>query len=259
MGRTVPGPNDAVILARPPIWWHLGPMHAETTRLTAVASGGRRGVITLLGLTLGVLPAAPLSGAWLQAGAGVVSGTVELNLRPPRRQANRYPSGKVGAAKLIQQLPPVVYLRGDGLPDGAASLETIAQQDTAFLPSVLAVPLGSTVAFENRDDFFHNVFSYSTFKRFDLGRYPKGQSKSVTFDEPGIVKIYCEVHDFMRATVLVLDHAYHSTVAEDGSFLIAGVPPGEYELVAWHVDLKEQVVSVSVASGQTSKVELTLR
>ncbi len=81
-------------------------MHADTTRLTAVASGGRRGVITLLGLTLGVLPAAPLSGAWLQAGAGVVSGTVELNIRPPRRKANRYASGKVGAAKLIQQLPP---------------------------------------------------------------------------------------------------------------------------------------------------------
>jgi len=124
---------------------------------------------------------------------------------------------------------------------------------------VLAVPRGATVDFLNADPFFHNVFSYSQTKRFDLGRYPDGQSKSVTLEEAGVVKVYCEVHDFMSATVLVLDNPHHSPVSEDGSFTIRGVPPGTYEMVAWHTDFDEQVIPVTVADGEIATVEVTLR
>ena len=154
----------------------------------------------------------------------------------------------------------MVYLRGAPRVTAVpGSPETISQQDTAFVPAVLVVPLGMTVEFVNEDPFFHNVFSYSQAKRFDLGRYPAGQSKAVTFEESGIVKVYCEVHDFMRAIVLVLDSPYHSPVSEDGSFTIRGVPPGTYEVVAWHADFDEQIIPVIVAGGETATVEVTLR
>ena len=192
--------------------------------------------------------------------AGVVQGTVEIQRAPPRRRAQRYPAGRAQASRAVQELPAVVYLRGAPRVTAApGSPETISQQDTAFVPALLTVSRGATVDFANEDPFFHNVFSYSQAKRFDLGRFPAGQSKSVTFEETGIVKVYCEVHDFMRAIVLVLDTPYHSVVSEDGSFTIRGVPPGTYEVVAWHADFDEQIIPVTVAGGETATVEVTLR
>ena len=145
----------------------------------------------------------------------------------------------------------MVYLRGASPVAAAGSAETVLQQDTAFVPGMLVVPPGGTVDFGNEDPFFHNVFSYSEAKRFDLGRFPAGQSKSVTFEESGIVKVYCEVHDFMRSVVLVLDTPFHSMVSEDGSFTLRGVPPGDYELVAWHTAFDEQTFPATVRCPTT--------
>jgi hypothetical protein len=134
----------------------------------------------------------------------------------------------------------------------------MAQEDTAFHPPVVVVRTGTTVTFPNRDSFFHNVFSYSGPQRFDLGRYPQGESKSVTFDAPGVVKIYCEVHDFMRAAVIVTESGLHAIPGEDGRFSLAGVPAGTYKLVAWHPDLGQKEMEVRVQDGATVRVELTL-
>jgi hypothetical protein len=98
----------------------------------------------------------------------------------------------------------------------------MTQRDTTFVPSVVAVRAGGTVDFPNGDPFFHNVFSYSSAQRFDLGRYPQGESKSVTFDEPGIVELFCEVHEFMRGAVVVTENPFHAVVAEDGRFPTIG-------------------------------------
>ena len=212
-------------------------------------------------LCLTAATADPLLAATVQAASsGAIEGTVEMRISPPRRTANRYASGRVQAAKPVQQLPAVVYLRG-GATGGRTppAVETMAQRDTAFATPVLMVQVGTTVEFPNGDPFFHNVFSYSQVQRFDLGRYPAGQTKSVMFEEPGIVKVYCEVHDFMRAAILVLENPYHTVVAADGSFSINDVPPGDYELVAWQADLDEQVVSVTVRASGTEQVAVTLR
>ena len=191
---------------------------------------------------------------------GALQGTVEVRQTPPRRSAQRYPGGRNQAARTVQELPAVVYLRGAPAAARApGSLERVVQQDTAFVPGVLVVPPGATIDFMNGDPFFHNVFSYSEAKRFDLGRYPAGESKTVTFEESGIVKVYCEVHDFMRAVVFVLDSPYQSVVSEGGSFTIEGVPPGTYEMVAWHNDFDERVTSVTIEGGETLTVEVTLR
>ena len=203
----------------------------------------------------------PSQAAAMQAGApGVVQGTVEIEQAPRRRSPQRYSRGRAQAPRGLQALPAVVYLRGGPTVTGAPGpAETVLQQDTAFIPGMLVVPPGATVDFTNEDPFFHNVFSYSEAKRFDLGRYPAGQSKRVTFEESGIVKVYCEVHDFMRFVVLVLDTPYHSPVSQDGSFTIRGVPPGSYELVAWHTDFDEQIVPITVTGGGTATVEVTLQ
>ena len=134
----------------------------------------------------------------------------------------------------------------------------MAQQDTAFVPGVLVVRSGTTVEFPNRDDFFHNVFSYSDAQRFDLGRYPEGESKSVTFRTPGVAKVYCEVHEFMRSAVIVVENDHHEIV-RDGTFILDDVPPGDHTLVVWHADRGEVVRTVTVPDGGSVEVEVTLR
>lgn len=190
---------------------------------------------------------------------GTIEGVITVNVRPRRRSASAYPSRGSQAARPVQSLPAVVYLKGAATGSGAGGTSyTMAQQDTSFVPPVVVVRTGSTVVFPNQDPFFHNVFSYSGPQRFDLGRYPQGESKSVTFDEPGVVKIYCEVHDFMRAAVIITESGLHAIPDEEGRFSLTGVPPGTYTLVAWHSDLGEKEQQIQVEDGGTVRVELSL-
>lgn len=192
---------------------------------------------------------------------GVIEGTVTVHRRPARRSAARYP-GAAPRTRSVQEVPVVVFIRGvvAGVPtrtDGAVA--TLSQQDTAFSPAALVVQPGTVVEFPNGDSFFHNVFSYSGIARFDLGRYPRGESKEVRFDEPGIAKVYCEVHEFMRAVVVVTENPFHAVVGDDGTFRLDGVPAGTYTLVAWHADFDEVEHSVVVRDGGTATVALELR
>jgi hypothetical protein len=135
----------------------------------------------------------------------------------------------------------------------------MTQRDTTFVPSVVAVRVGGTVTFPNGDPFFHNVFSYSSAQRFDLGRYAQGESKSVTFPETGIVEVFCEVHDFMRGAVVVTENPFHAVVGEDGSFRITGIPAGEHTIAFWHADHETLERRVVVTAGATALVEVELR
>jgi hypothetical protein len=99
---------------------------------------------------------------------------------------------------------------------------------------VLAITVGTTVEFPNSDPFYHNVFSISKPKKFDLGHYPAGRSKAVRFDRPGIVRVFCEIHSHMSAFILVFSHQYFSVTSADGRYQIPNVPPGRYTLNAWN-------------------------
>ena len=134
----------------------------------------------------------------------------------------------------------------------------MAQEDTAFLPSLLVVPEGTTVRFPNHDPFFHNVFSYSGAGRFDLGRYPRGESKDVTFEEAGLLKVYCEVHESMRAAILVVENPFWAQPDAEGRFRMEGVPVGEHTLVVWHADRGEREVTVRVPEAGVARVEVEL-
>jgi len=135
----------------------------------------------------------------------------------------------------------------------------MAQRDTAFEPGALVVPVGATVSFPNGDPFFHNVFSYSSPARFDLGRYPRGEAKDVTFDKPGIVKVYCEVHEFMRAIIVVTESPFAAVAEGEGRFRIAGIPPGTYTFVVWHPDLDPVERRLRVTAGQVTRLDAELR
>jgi hypothetical protein len=131
---------------------------------------------------------------------------------------------------------------------------SLDQHQMMFRPLVLPVCAGTTVDFPNSDNLYHNVFSYSQPKEFDLGRYPKGHSKSVTFSKAGIVNVYCDIHTYMYATILVLDNPYFTTPADDGSYEITGVPPGTYQVGYWYGRKKVSSSQVVVRAGQATVV-----
>lgn len=168
--------------------------------------------------------------------AGSVTGKItaaEGAAQKKLRQKIKYTGPGIADHKDPDPSPAVVWLEGaPGAKIEPRSL-VIRQEGLEFRPRVLAVPVGSTVKFPNGDDVFHNVFSYSKAERFDLGRYPKGESKSVVITSKGMVDVRCEVHDHMRAYIHVFDHPYYAVASADGTYAIVGVPPGRYTLVAW--------------------------
>jgi plastocyanin len=194
-----------------------------------------------------------------QAVTGTIEGRLILSEGRSRLARASYAVG--GGARRVEPLPAVAMLMGQiaggssAAPSGAIR---VVQRDTSFAPGVVVVSRGTEVAFANDDPFFHNVFSYSRPKRFDLGRYPRGESKSVTFDSPGIVKVFCEIHDWMRSAVVVTENPYHVLVAEDGSFTIRDVPAGRYELRVWHFDRGDTTVRVEVPAQAAVRVEVRL-
>jgi plastocyanin len=107
------------------------------------------------------------------------------------------------------------------------------QRNLTFAPHVLAVRVGTVVDFPNNDRVFHNVFSFRDGKRFDLGMYPVGTVRQVRFDQPGLSRIFCNIHPQMGAYVVVVDTPYFATADRDGAFSIADVPPGTYTYRAW--------------------------
>jgi plastocyanin len=129
-------------------------------------------------------------------------------------------------------------------PGGKA---TIDQRDRRFIPRVIAVAAGTTVAFPNNDTVHHNVRSRSSVQRFDLGLYPAGETRSVTLENPGVVEIRCGAHRDMEAYIVVSDSPYFALVSADGSYRIDGVQPGSYTAELWHPDVTPVQQPIKVA------------
>ncbi len=125
-----------------------------------------------------------------------------------------------------------------------------------FTPRSLVVPAGSTVRFPNEDNILHNVFSVSGRNRFDLGLYRRGEGKSATFEHPGIVRVFCNVHHEMVAHIVVVETPHFARVDPDGSFRIEGVPPGPGTLIAWFE--QSEPWSKKIAKPDDGPVEIRL-
>ena len=159
--------------------------------------------------------------------------TLAAGATPKKRLKVNYQGPGIAARKPESPAPIVVWLEGPPASKAQGKIERMLQEGLEFRPKVLAVQAGTTVSFPNGDDVQHNVFSYSKAKRFDLGRYPKGESKDVVFEQKGLVEVSCEVHEHMRGYVVVVDHPWFAVVRDDGSYLIPRVPAGKHTLVAW--------------------------
>lgn len=120
------------------------------------------------------------------------------------------------------------------------------QRNRTFIPHVMAVQVGTHVAFPNHDTVFHNVFSFREGKRFDLGLYPVGTTKIVDFNQPGLVRIFCNIHSNMSAFIWVLENPYFAVTDASGGFRIAGVPAGDRVVRVWHERLGTHRLSVRV-------------
>lgn len=151
----------------------------------------------------------------------------------------------------------VVWL--EGVPPAKVDVKThvIRQEGLEFRPRAVAIGVGSKVDFPNEDDLFHNVFSYSKAQRIEVGSYPKGESKVITFERKGLVDVRCEVHKHMRAYIHVFDHPWFAVAAPDGSYSIPNVPPGKYTLVAWKEFFDPVRQEIEVKAGGT-KLDVTL-
>jgi plastocyanin len=132
------------------------------------------------------------------------------------------------------------------------------QRNETFVPHLVAITTGTTVDFPNSDQIYHNVFSLSKTRSFDLGRYGAGRSRSVTFDRPGIVRVFCEIHSHMNAFILVFNHPFFAVTDTDGRYHIDNVPTGTYNVVAWNEGLSSEPKPVTVGGG-ASELDFTLR
>ena len=110
----------------------------------------------------------------------------------------------------------------------------VQQLDRRFMPDLVVVPVGSAVSFPNMDPIFHNIYSLSKPKSFDLGSYDKGETRKVVFPKPGIVDVYCHLHPNMAATIVVTPNRWYARPDRTGQFRIPNIPPGQYTVVAWH-------------------------
>jgi plastocyanin len=221
----------------------------------------RCGAVALAtGLTLVAADFPPVFGAMAQTGR--ITGSVHLESASSWRLATpgAYPTRRIGAVSTADtpEFQNVVVFLRDASGAAPPMRVTVRQSDEVFVPHVVAVTAGSTVEFPNDDLVFHNVFSLSKAATFDLGRYPKGASKTATFPRSGIVKVYCHLHAHMSALVRVFDHPFFAVVGREGRFAIDGVEPGVHEIAAWHERAGEEVMRVTVEAGATHDVTFSL-
>lgn len=184
----------------------------------------------------------------------VIEGHVELpKTKTTPVMAKRYEIVTKGG--VLSTNPPVaiVYLEGAFPKPAELPVKQIIQKDFIFHPALLPVQVGTKVEFPNQDDVYHNVFSFSPAKRFDLGRY-RPEDKPVpsqVFDKAGLITLRCDIHEHMRGIILVVDTPYFLVTGTDGNFTLSGLPAGSYKLKAWINSRTTLELAVTLTTGKT--------
>jgi plastocyanin len=185
----------------------------------------------------------PLLAGGRPAGAATVTGKVDLVDKGGRRATD------------LSDV--VIYVDSARLKPRPTST-TVTMKGKAFSPRVVVVPVGGTVVFPNEDPIFHNAFSVSGENRFDLELYKRPKVGSFTFQHPGVVKVYCNIHPQMSAVIVVRDNPLFTKASADGSFTLENVPAGRQMLKAWHERGGEAAVEVTVTEAAPAPVHLSL-
>lgn len=192
------------------------------------------GLIAALGALTSPARVAPSSG---EGATAVLSGRISL-LLPPRVKVD--PGGSV------------VWIPGLVVPSSGSSANAVTSKDKRFEPRILAVSAGTKVKFPNLDSIYHNAFSLTPGNTFDVGLYRRGASRDVVLKNPGVVRVYCNIHPDMAASVVVVDGTAFSVVQADGSYRIAGIPPGRHEVHLWNDLSGEQIMTATFEAGKAT-------
>ena len=193
--------------------------------------------------------------------AGTVTGVVPLPPRPPGRIAVEKYTGTI-SGKVAAPPPPCagVWLEAPSLSAGPAPARVVLPQlGYQFARSLIVVPRGTAIEFPNNDPDYHNVFSLSRAKKFDAGRYKKNEAPApvVTFDKAGFVRVQCEIHDHMKAVVLVVDSPWSTVTDAAGKFTLTGVPAGSYTLRAQLDEKTQWSAPVTITTGGPATVDFS--
>jgi plastocyanin len=224
---------------------------------------------------LAALLLAPALGPSPKAETGCIAGTVVLSHALAARREPRFRIyADIGKGATPPSTPAsdlkneyanvVVYLELDrakilaGPNNPRAPKPVMAQRGEQFVPHVLPILQGTTVEFPNEDDVFHNIFSLSGTRTFDLPKYPAGSSRSVTFPKAGVVNVFCHIHSDMSAVIFVRDNPYFITPDTTGAYSLEDIPPGDYTVVAWHERIKPIATHVKIVAGQTTPVSFDI-
>ena len=198
------------------------------------------------------------------AANGSIRGRVELRRTPPatERRPTVAELGAPAERDRTDRRRSVVYL--EAAPRGAfepsePGRAVMDQRHETFVPHILAVTTGTIVDFPNSDRIYHNVFSLSKIARFDLGRYAAGRSKSVRFDRPGIIRVFCDIHSHMNAFILVFSHPFFAVTDLEGRYRIDDVPPGRHTVIAWNEGVNSEPRPVTVSEGGATELDFSLR
>jgi plastocyanin len=153
----------------------------------------------------------------------------------------------------------VVYIvvEGSNVPVGEGEA-SILQRDRTIIPRTIAIRTGTRIDFPNSDQVFHNLFSLSGTRPFNLGRYAPGDTRSAKFERPGIVRMFCDIHSEMTGTIVVLDTPYFTQPDADGSYRIRDVPEGRHRLVAWHESAGTISTEIEVKGNRSTRADLRL-
>lgn len=196
-------------------------------------------------------------------GQSIIEGKVTLPKPEPVTVPSPRYAGQVGEVAPPDPPEAVVYLEGQlpgAVTNSLPATNQVLQLGMQFRPALLPIYVGTTVEFPNGDGFYHNVFSYSKPKRFDLGRYRKDDrpAPTVVFDKTGVVKLYCEIHQHMRGVILVLDTPYF-TRTTNGVYQLQDLPAGNFLLKAWADEKHVAEKSLSIGPGQRQRVDFNLK
>jgi len=208
-------------------------------------------------------------GAGVFAAAGAIEGTVRVAVTeqsdPPMLSPyarRRYRPPAPSAPTPGSPVNVVVYVIPNDSAAAAAPLApaaaTIEQRNRAIIPHVTAIQRGARVDFPNRDDVYHNLFSLSEARPFNLGRYPPGESRSEVFPRAGVVRMFCDIHSEMGGTILVLDTWLFTQPDASGAYRLDRVPEGRHRVVAWHDASIADTATVTVTSGAATRVDFEL-
>ena len=199
--------------------------------------------------------------------AGDIFGIVQEMKSPSVRKTPQSPFAR---ARSVEEIIPhaestdstlfaVVYLEEHKLLIPMLDIDispVVDQINMTIIPHILPIQVGTLVNFVNSDEVYHNIFSLSPPRKFDLGRYGKGGKKTIKFKKPGEVRVFCDIHPHMNSVILVLPNNYFASVYADGRFIIKDVPEGKYKIHAWHETYPESIRTLSVP--QTGEVEVVM-